>query len=197
MRLWGPLTQSWWSVGGHPSDSCPLTKYQRTSMWPKWWENPIRYITAVHHLLIVELCPEASLWDNLILGKTHSFKRQKLGLAGWNQNREQNKGATFINNIAVGVPEFSFWGDFGMLTRDFITHGVVERFITPYVIFMFELLCSSRIDYHRHCPMGTWQIHIICPSRKAFWVILRWSWVHFVGRAVMIGSQATFLPHVY
>jgi len=29
-----------------------------------------------------------------------------------------------------------------MLTRDFITHGVDERFIPPYVIFMFELLCS-------------------------------------------------------
>ena len=99
-----------------------------------------------------------------------------------------------INNIAVGVQECArafilrrFW----MLTRDFIT---------PWVICLFDPRCTSGSDYHGHSPRI--QGHgkhtsSIQAGELSGWYPLMIVISSLVERAIMIGSQAPFLPHLY
>ena len=78
-----------------------------------------------------------------------------------------------------------------MLTRDFIT---------PWVICLFDPRCSSGSDYHGHSPrIGGHGKHTssVQAAELSGWYPLMIVISSLVERAIMIGSQAPFLPHLY
>ena len=78
-----------------------------------------------------------------------------------------------------------------MLTRDFIT---------PWVICLFDPRCTSGSDYHGHCPrIGGHGKHTssVQAAKLSGWYPLMIVISSLVERAIMIGSQAPFLRHLY